>query len=134
MDDEVPGGDPPCWAQLFDEATAGDAGARTVDLAAAARVATADGAAWTDQGDDLSVNLLVFAAGRGIEAHVNGEVDVLLVGIAGEGVIEVAGTPHSLGVGRALLIPKGAVRAIQAESERFSYLSCHRRRGGLLPR
>ena len=151
-DEEEYGGDPPCWAHLFDEETSrmeneteDRAGSREsvvhctgagdiVDLATLARAATAPGAAWTHQSEDLNVNLLVFASGQGVAEHTNTEVDVLLIGISGAGAVIVDGTRHILRVRQALLIPKGANRSIQSESDPFAYLTCHCRRGGLWPR
>ena len=150
-DPEPEGGDPACWAHLFDEEITGmenETGDRArasesallrtateegVDLAALARAATAPGAAWTHQSEDLNVNLLVFASDQGVAEHINTEVDVLLVGIAGTGAVIVDGTRHILCAGHALLIPKGANRSIQSESDPFAYLTCHCRRGGLWP-
>lgn len=104
-----------------------------VDLAAMARSTAARGPAWTHQSDDLNVNLLVFPGGEGVAAHVNAEVDVLLVGIAGDGVVEVDGRPIALGSGQALVVPKGARRSIRPLGDCFAYLTCHRRRAGLWP-
>lgn len=91
------------------------------------------GPVWTHEGADLNANLLLFAAGDGVAAHVNAEVDVLLVGVAGDGVVEVDGRPHTLSAGRILVVPKGACRATRAVADRFAYLTCHRRRPGLWP-
>src|SRR5215213_5986607 len=110
-DEEEFGGDPPCWAHLFEEETTGleievedQAGAsesagpatgqgqEVVDLPALARSATAPGAIWTRQSQDLNVNLLVFASGQGVEEHANAEVDVLLIGIEGTGAVTIDGT------------------------------------------
>jgi quercetin dioxygenase-like cupin family protein len=104
-----------------------------VDLAARARAATAPGSAWTHQSEDLNVNLLVFASGQGVAEHINTEVDVLLVGIAGAGAITIDGTRQILRAGHALLIPKGANRSIRSMSDSFTYLTCHCRRAGLWP-
>jgi quercetin dioxygenase-like cupin family protein len=151
-DEEEYGGDPPCWAHLFDEETPGMANetkgraglsespARhsgagdVVELAALARAATTPGAVWTHQSEDLNVNLLAFASDEGVAEHVNTEVDVLLVGIAGAGAVTIDGTRQILSAGHAIVIPKGANRGIQSMSDPFAYLSCHRRRGGLWPR
>jgi quercetin dioxygenase-like cupin family protein len=151
-DEEEYGGDPPCWAHLFDEETPGMENAaegragsseaavlhtcarNVVELAALARAATGPGAAWTHQSEDLNVNLLVFASGEGVAEHVNTEVDVLLVGIAGAGAVTIDGTCQVLSAGHAIVIPKGANRGIQSMSDSFAYLTCHRRRGGLWPR
>ena len=150
-DEEEYGGDPPCWAHRFAEETSGmedeaehraaapeSAAHRTVagdivDLATLARAATTPGAAWTHQSEDLNVNVLVFASGEGVAEHINTEVDVLLVGITGAGAVTVGGTRQTLRAGHALLIPKGANRSIQSESDPFAYLTCHCRRGGLRP-
>jgi quercetin dioxygenase-like cupin family protein len=151
-DEEEYGGDPPCWAHLFAEETTdveidtedraassdstvpGTGSAQMADLAALANCATAPGAIWTRQSEDLDVNLLVFASGDGVVEHVNAEVDVLLVGITGAGAVTIDGTSHILRAGQALVIPKGARRSTRGVSASFAYLTCHRRRGGLWPR
>ena len=126
--DEV-GGDAPCWAHLFEDEEAGSA----VDLAAIAGSAGGRGPAWTQRSDDLDMNLLVFGLGEGVDEHLNAELDVLVVGIAGAGVVTIDGTPHPLAAGQAVLVPKGARRSIRSYADRFAYLSCHRRRAGLWP-
>lgn len=93
----------------------------------------ATGTAWAYGGTDLNANLLVFGAGEGVAGHVNTEVDVLLIGIRGEGIIMVDGGEHPVAAGQALVIPKGAHRAIRAVSDHFAYLTCHRRRADLWP-
>jgi quercetin dioxygenase-like cupin family protein len=151
-DEEESGGDPPCWAHLFDEETTaseiemegrtesletaaqGIGPEQIVDLAALARAAKASGAIWTRESQDLDINLLVFASGEGVAEHVNAEVDMLLVGIEGAGAVTIDGTRRILSAGHAIVIPKGANRSIQGMSDPFTYLSCHRRRGGLRPR
>lgn len=104
-----------------------------IDLAALARASAARGALWAYGGDDLNANLVRLAGGDGVAEHVNTEVDVLLVGITGDGVVEVDGRRCPLRVGQALVIPKGARRAIGSGSGEFAYLTCHRRRAGLWP-
>lgn len=108
--------------------------ASVADLAALAAEGAARQPAWAHLSEDLNVNLLVWEAGQGVEEHLNAEVDVLLVGVAGEGVVVVDGLSCSLRAGQALIVPKGARRGIRAGSGRFAYLTCHRRRGGLWPR
>jgi quercetin dioxygenase-like cupin family protein len=104
-----------------------------VDLRALAQESTVRQPVWAYQSADLNVNLLAWDAGEGVVEHINSEVDVLLVGIAGEGRVEVDGTVHALRAGQAIIVPKGARRAIHAASDRFAYLTCHRRRAGLWP-
>jgi quercetin dioxygenase-like cupin family protein len=132
---EPEGGDSACWAHLVDdvaaEASAHD-GVVAVDVAAIA--ARSDEAVpWSTRSADLNVNLLAFRHGDGVASHVNAEVDVLLVGIAGEGEVVVGETTYPLVPGRVVLIPKGQARSIRAVSEQLSYLSCHRTRPGLMP-
>ena len=77
---------------------------------------------------DLNANLVSFPAGEGVEEHVNRLLDVLMVGIAGEGDVVVDGVAHPLAPGSIVLVPRGARRSTRARSERFSYLTVHRRR------
>jgi quercetin dioxygenase-like cupin family protein len=145
-DAEPEGGDPACWAHLFEDelhdahnaasdgegpTAAGTIDREIVDLAVFARDAPGTGAVWTKRSDDLNVNLVVFTPGDGVAEHRNTEVDVLLIGVAGEGVVDVDGTPRTLRPGHALIVPKGARRGTRALSDRFAYLTCHRRRAGL---
>lgn len=104
-----------------------------VDLAALASASDRSGVIWVGGATDLNVNLARFGTGEGVAAHVNGEVEVLLVGVAGAGTVEVDGRCHPLGPGTALVIPRGARRATLAGAEGFAYLTCHRRRAGLWP-
>ena len=90
------------------------------------------GAIWTlEQSAELNANLVRFSAGGGVEEHINDEVDVLFVGVAGSGVVEVDGHKHSLRAGKVALVPKGARRSTISESRDFAYLTVHRRRGPL---
>ena len=90
------------------------------------------GTIWTlEQGDDINANLVRFSAGGGVDEHINDEVDVLFVGVAGSGVVEVDGHKHSLRAGKVALVPKGARRSTISESRDFAYLTVHRRRGPL---
>ena len=110
--------------------------AERLDLAARLAEATADqraGAIGSLVGADLNVNLVRLAPDEYLDAHVNAEVDVLLVGVAGAGAVELADGDQPLAPGVALYLPKGARRAIRAGSQGLAYLTCHRRRGGLMP-
>jgi len=136
------GGDPPCWAHLVDDETPANdvtcrgapaADAPIVDLAARASAATAQGVAWAFRSDDLDANLLVFPRGEGVTLHTNNEIDVLLIGVGGHGIVEVAGIEHELHAGQLLIVPKRAPRAIRSLSDPFTYVSIHRRRAGQWP-
>jgi quercetin dioxygenase-like cupin family protein len=89
------------------------------------------GPQWSRETDDLDMTLLSWRRGKTIAAHVNREVDVLVVAIEGEGDVTVDGAVHRLRAGQALLIPKGAERGFAATAASFGYLSIHKRRGGL---
>ena len=132
---EPEGGDAACWAHLLDDLDETDAtitgGVVAVDVAAFAHHAEA--VPWSTRSADLNVNLLHFRAGDGVASHVNAEVDVLLVGVAGEGEVLAGAATYPLRPGRVILIPKGLERATHATSEHFAYLSCHRARPGLMP-
>lgn len=105
-----------------------------IDLAALAQSPIARQPMWSCASTDLNANLIVLDGDDGIPAHVNAEVDVLIVGIAGEGAVEMDGAVHHLEAGCAILIPKGTNRAIRGGGGRLAYLTCHRRRAGLWPR
>lgn len=90
------------------------------------------GTLWTlKQGEDLNANLVRFASGEGVGEHVNDEVDVLVLGMSGSGVISIDGNERSLAPGTITAVPKGARRSIRSASEDFAYLTVHRRRGPL---
>jgi len=103
------------------------------DLPGISRQALGEKPAWSHQSDDLNVNLISCTAGQGIGSHVNSEVDVLIIGIDGEGAVEVDGRWHTLQPSQAIVIPKGAQRATRCDGDVFAYLTCHRRRSGLWP-
>jgi quercetin dioxygenase-like cupin family protein len=152
IDDDDLGGDSACWAHLFEDEpglslnTTADpadsnvavgpdphAAQATLDLVGLAQSFQGRGPASSLRSDDLDLNLLVFAAGEGVAEHQNTVVDVLVIAVIGEGIVTVEGQAHPLAQGQLILIPKGKRRSIRAVSERFAYLSCHRRRPGLLP-
>ena len=88
---------------------------------------------WSYQGEELNANLIHLAAGEGVAEHRNDEVEVLLVGVDGEGIVEINERRHVLQTGYALFIPRGARRSIRAGGGHVAYLSCRRRRVGLSP-
>jgi quercetin dioxygenase-like cupin family protein len=72
-----------------------------------------------------------FDAGGGVGEHVNEELDVIFVGVAGSGVVRVEGDEHPLSAGTLVIVPKGVRRSTHASSDGFAYLTVHRRRGPL---
>lgn len=104
------------------------------DLNEIRRVAGGEGAGtvWTlTEGEDLNANLVCFPDGQGVGEHTNSEVDVLIVGVSGYGVVAVDGEELTLSSGMLILISKGARRWTRSASRDFAYLSIHRRRGPL---
>jgi quercetin dioxygenase-like cupin family protein len=108
-------------------------GGDVADLAALVETSEARRVLWTCQTDDLNVNLLVLKGGEEVKEHVNAEVDVLLIGMDGEGRVQIDGTDNAVRAGQVLVIRKGVRRSIRCEGDRFTYLLCHRRRSGLWP-
>ena len=138
------GGDPACWAHLFDEETGetncaasgetiADEPSHGVDLPLLAAGLTHSGTAWTLKSDDLNANLLVLNPGGRSSEYVNETLDVLIIGITGSGVVTIDGDAVPVGPGGAVLAPKGSSRSIRALDQQFAYLTCHRKRGGLWP-
>lgn len=91
------------------------------------------GPQWAHECEDLNMTLLSWEPGKSVAPHVNNEVDVILIGVAGTGTVMVENEQHELRPGTLLLIAKGSQRSIESHDERFSYLSVHRRRRGLMP-
>jgi quercetin dioxygenase-like cupin family protein len=108
-------------------------GCMHIDVAALSQAAEHDGPQWGHASEDLNLTLLHWTEGQLIAPHVNDEVDVLLLVIAGAGEAIVDMERHTLTPGQVLLIPKGAERALCCAGAHFSYLSVHRRRRGLWP-
>ena len=104
-----------------------------MNLVEIARSATGrEGVVWTLEGSgDLNANLVRFEAERGVGEHVNDEVDVLIVGVSGSGLVGVDGEEHPVSNGDMVFVPRGARRYTRAKSDDFAYLSAHRRRGPL---
>ena len=72
-----------------------------------------------------------FASGQGVGEHVNDEVDVVIVGVRGSGLVEVDGEEHALSAGILMFIPKGVRRSTCSATADFAYLTVHKRLGPL---
>lgn len=122
------GGDPACWAHLVEEPT--EVGTASADLAPLLHAA-GDGVHWTLAGaGDLNANLVRLEPGHRMGAHVNDEVDVLVVVLDGAGQAMVDGATVALHAHVVAHVPKGAAREIVAGEAGLAYLTVHRRRGG----
>lgn len=122
------GGDPACWAHLFD-----DDGLEAADLSPLVDGALAgNGVHWSLSADgDLNANLAHLDPGAEVAAHGNDEVDVLFVVLAGSGhlVSDTRTVPLHRGV--AAHVAKGATRSLHASDDGLTYLTVHRRRSPL---
>ena len=101
--------------------------------AALLEMATVQGPIWSHTTEDFNINLLRFKAGEGIDLHVNPEVDVIGVVVEGAGQRIIGSDIQTVELGHIFIIPRGAPRAIRALRAIFAYVSCHRRRAGLMP-
>jgi quercetin dioxygenase-like cupin family protein len=92
---------------------------------------TGTGPLWGMASRDLNATLLAWPPGHEVAEHANTEVDVLLVGIGGGGVVVIDQWKHALAPGHVLLVEKGSLRTIRAGADGLRYLSVHKRRGPL---
>jgi quercetin dioxygenase-like cupin family protein len=130
------GGDPACWAHLLDDPAARSDvdGEHEHPLAVDLMGIATDrrGAAWSlPHGGDLDANLVRLEPGDEIAEHVNTEVDVVMVIVAGAGEVHAGGWSAVLRPGVVALVPRNCARAIRAGADGMSYLTVHRRRGPL---
>jgi quercetin dioxygenase-like cupin family protein len=91
----------------------------------------AGGPVWGAASADLNATLLEWPAGEGPAEHVNGERDVLYVVLSGSARLTVDGEARELAAGEAVIVDKGARRALLAGPNGVRYLTAHTRRGGL---
>jgi quercetin dioxygenase-like cupin family protein len=91
-----------------------------------------NGILWATASDDLNATLLSWPPGEGVDPHRNTERDVLLVVVAGDGLLEVDGEPTALEAHVAVIVPHGSTRSITAGPDGLRYLSVHLRRSGLV--
>lgn len=87
-----------------------------------------NGAVWGTATEDLNATLARWDAGRGVDSHVNDEVDVAMSVLAGSGTAVVGGLEVRLESGSVLVIPKGVSRSFRAGDEGITYLNVHKRR------
>ncbi len=93
---------------------------------------TGDGVHWTlAESDDLNANLVHLDAAHEVGEHANDAVDVLIVVLDGDGEVEVDAERLPLRPTAVAHVPRGARRAIRAGASGMTYLTVHRRRGGL---
>ncbi|MFE1955877.1 hypothetical protein ACFW9D_36030 [Streptomyces sp. NPDC059524] len=100
-------------------------------LATAAPEAT--GALWRLEGAarQLDANMIRLRPDTQGTAHVEADLDVLLVVVAGGGTLHRAGAGEELAPGVLAFVPRGEQRAVSAGPDGLVYLTAHRRRPGM---
>ncbi|WP_037608925.1 cupin domain-containing protein [Streptacidiphilus rugosus] len=91
------------------------------------------GAVWklAESGRQLDANLVHLQAGRQVGTHTEPDLDVLLLVVAGSGVLTSPGGAERLTAGSLYWLPRGSTRALTAGDAGLSWLTVHRRRPGL---
>jgi quercetin dioxygenase-like cupin family protein len=82
-------------------------------------------------GRQLDANVLNLPAGQRIGAHVEPDLDVLLVVVAGSGSMVTEAGLLTFGPGELVWLPHGSVRSLAAGGDGLAYLTVHRRRPGM---
>lgn len=86
-----------------------------------------------EEGRQLDANVVRLAPGARIAAHTEERLDVLVLVVAGDGLLG-DGTPDTarpLTEGSLVWLPHGAARAITAGEAGLTYLTVHNRRPGM---
>lgn len=95
----------------------------------------AAGVLWrlAEAGRQLDANVVHQPAGRRVGTHKEPDLDVLLMVLAGDGVLGAGteDTPRPLAPGMLMWLPHGSTRSITAGEGGLTYLTVHRRRPGM---
>ncbi|MFR9787521.1 cupin domain-containing protein [Streptomyces sp. MB22_4] len=86
-----------------------------------------------ESGRQLDANVVRIAPGGRIAAHAEARLDVLLLVVAGDGVLGAGRSqePRPVGVGALVWLPRGSTRSITAGEQGLTYLTVHTRRPGM---
>jgi quercetin dioxygenase-like cupin family protein len=93
----------------------------------------ARGALWklAEPGRQLDANLVHLPPGQHVGTHAEPDLDVLLLVVAGDGILGTTGHALPLARGSMLWLPHGSSRSLAAGDDGMSYLTVHRRRPGM---
>jgi quercetin dioxygenase-like cupin family protein len=93
----------------------------------------ATGAVWrlSEPGRQIDANVVRIPPGQRVETHVEPDLDVLVLVVAGDGALVTPEGPHPLGEGGLAWLPHGSARGLEAGERGMSYLTVHRRRAGM---
>nr|WP_306970438.1 hypothetical protein [Streptomyces afghaniensis] len=91
------------------------------------------GAVWklTESGRQLDANLVHLPAHQCVETHAEPDLDVLLLVVAGHGILGTSDRTEPLTGGALFWLPRGSTRRLTAGADGLSYLTVHRRRPGM---
>lgn len=84
-----------------------------------------------ESGRQLDANLIRLPAGERIATHAEPDLDVLILVVAGDGVMDTPEGALSLTDGALLWLPHGSTRSVTAGADGLAYVTVHRRRPGM---
>lgn len=91
------------------------------------------GAVWrlAEPARQLDANIVRIPPDQRVEPHVEPDLDVLLLVVAGGGTLITSDGHSSLSEGSLTWLPHGSTRGLVAGKQGMSYLTVHRRRPGM---
>jgi len=91
------------------------------------------GALWklAEPGRQLDANLVHLPPGQHVGTHAEPDLDVLLLVVAGDGILGTTGHTLQLAKGTIVWLPHGSSRSVAAGDDGMSYLTVHQRRPGM---
>ncbi|MFJ1812530.1 MULTISPECIES: cupin domain-containing protein [unclassified Streptomyces] len=91
------------------------------------------GAVWrlAEPARQLDANIVRIPPDQRVEPHVEPDLDVVLLVVAGDGALITSDGPCSLTEGSLTWLPHGSTRGLVAGERGMSYLTVHRRRPGM---
>ncbi|MFC8783929.1 cupin domain-containing protein [Streptomyces nigra] len=103
------------------------------DVTALTEAPASAGVLWklSEPGRQLDANVVHLPPGRRVDPHVEPDLDVLLLVVAGDGTVTGSGGEENLTTGGLLWLPRGSRRALAAGEQGLSYVTVHRRRPGI---
>ena len=104
-----------------------------LDACLAQAPAEQGGAVWrlAEPSRQLDANLVRLPANATVAPHTEGELDVLLVGVAGSGTLHTDAGAIALAEHAVAWLPRGSRRAVTAGPDGLAYLTTHRARTGM---
>ena len=85
---------------------------------------------WSASTGQLQANLVTLQPGERVEPHVEPELDVLVVVVAGSGTV-TADVEQAVTAPAVVVLEAGAGRAVAAGPDGLSYVTAHHQRAGM---